>query len=258
VNPVTASSYAGLRDRLVIVTGGASGIGEAFVRAFAGQGARVAFLDRQEEAGRALVSSLASAGLADPVFEACDLTDLAALSGALEAVHRRCGPASVLVNNAAVDQRQDFAEVTPESFEWMMAVNFRHVFFACQALVPQMRGLGGGSIVNMSSIAWMNGGVQMQAYSAAKAAIVGLTNSLAREFGKDRIRINAIAPGMVITPRQRELWYPDEAKITEMRGRQAIPDPIEPEDIARLGLFLASDDSRLITKQCFMVNGGSR
>jgi NAD(P)-dependent dehydrogenase (short-subunit alcohol dehydrogenase family) len=121
-----------------------------------------------------------------------------------------------------------------------------------------MRGLGGGSIVNISSIAWMNGGVQMQAYSAAKAAIVGLTNSLAREFGKDRIRVNAIAPGMVITPRQRQLWYPDETKITEMRSRQAIPDPIEPEDIARLGLFLASDDSRLITKQCFMVNGGSR
>jgi NAD(P)-dependent dehydrogenase (short-subunit alcohol dehydrogenase family) len=137
-------------------------------------------------------------------------------------------------------------------------VNFRHVFFACQAVVPQMRMLGGGSIINMSSIAWMNGGPDMQAYSAAKAAIVGLTNSLARQYGADRIRVNAIAPGMVITPRQRELWYQDERKIAEGRARQCIPDAIEPEEIARLGLFLASDDSRLITKQCFMVNGGSR
>ncbi len=254
----TSSRYAGLQDRLVIVTGGASGIGEAMVRAFATQGARVAFLDRQEEAGRHLAGRIAETGAPAPVFQACDLTDTVALRTALGAIRERCGPASALVNNAANDQRQDFAEVTEESFEWMMAVNFRHVFFACQFVVPQMRELGGGAIVNMSSIAWMNGGPDMQAYSAAKAAVVGLTNSLARQYGKDRIRVNAIAPGMVITPRQRQLWYPDESKIAEGRARQCIPDAIEPEDIAHLALFLASDDSRLITKQCFMVNGGAR
>jgi NAD(P)-dependent dehydrogenase (short-subunit alcohol dehydrogenase family) len=139
-----------------------------------------------------------------------------------------------------------------------MAVNFRHQYFAAQAVLPQMRALGFGSIINMSSVAWMAGGPSMQAYSAAKAAVVGFTNSLARDVGKWRIRVNAIAPGMVITPRQRALWYQDEALIAAGRARQAISDPIEPEDIAALGLFLAADDSRLITKQCFSVNGGSR
>jgi NAD(P)-dependent dehydrogenase (short-subunit alcohol dehydrogenase family) len=248
---VTASRYAGLEGRLVI-------IGESFVRAFAGQGARVAFLDRQVEAGQALASAIAATGAPRPVFEACDLTDTGALRAALARIQAAAGDAAVLVNNAANDLRQDFAEVTEESFDWMLAVNFRHVFFAAQAVVPQMRRLGGGSIINMSSIAWMNGAPEMQAYSAAKAAVVGFTNSLARQVGGDRIRVNAIAPGMVITPRQRELWYQDESKIAQGRARQCIPDAIEPEEIARLGLFLASDDSRLITKQCFMVNGGSR
>jgi NAD(P)-dependent dehydrogenase (short-subunit alcohol dehydrogenase family) len=252
MNPTTASRYAGLSDRLVIVTGGASGIGESFVREFAGQGARVAFLDKQAEVGQALAAELGA------TFRACDLTDTAALRAALAGIRSECGPASVLVNNAAVDQRQDFFAVTEDSFDFMMAVNFRHVFFACQAVAPQMRELGGGSIVNMSSIAWMNGAPDMQAYAAGKAAIVGFTNSLARQLGPDRIRVNAIAPGMVITPRQRELWYQDESKIEAGRARQCIPDAIEPEEIARLGLFLASDDSKLITKQCFMVNGGSR
>ena len=255
---VTASRYAGLEGRLVIVTGGASGIGAAFVRGFAEQGARVAFLDRQAEEGAALAAKLTAEGAAEPLFVPCDLTDIPALKAAMARIGEARGPAAVLVNNAANDQRQDFAEVTEESFDWMMAVNFRHAFFAAQAVVPQMRGLGGGSIINMSSVAWMNGAPEMQAYSAAKAAVVGFTNSLARQVGPDRIRVNAIAPGMVITPRQRALWYPDERRIAEMRARQCLPDGIAPEDIARLALFLASDDSRLITKQCFMVNGGSR
>ncbi|MXP64082.1 SDR family oxidoreductase [Roseomonas sp. M0104] len=255
---MSASRYAGIEGRLVIVTGGASGIGAAFVRGFAGQGARVAFLDRQAEEGAALAEALAAEGAAEPLFVPCDLTDIPALKAAMARIREARGPAAVLVNNAANDQRQDFAEVTEESFDWMMAVNFRHAFFAAQAVVPQMRELGGGSIINMSSVAWMNGAAEMQAYSAAKAAVVGFTNSLARQVGPDRIRVNAIAPGMVITPRQRALWFQDARRITEMRARQCIPDAIEPEEIARLALFLASDDSRLITKQCFMVNGGSR
>ena len=140
----------------------------------------------------------------------------------------------------------------------MMGVNLRHVYFASQAVVPQMRELGGGSIVNMSSVAWMGGGRDLQAYSAAKAAIVGFTNSLAREVGQYRIRVNALAPGMVITERQRRLWYPDEAQIEAGRSRQSLPDAITPEDVAAVAVFLASDASRMVTKECISVTGGSR
>ncbi len=255
---MTLTRYPCLSGRVVIVTGGASGIGAAFVRGFAANGARVAILDVQAEAAAALAAEIAGAGHPAPLFRGCDVTDIAGLQAALADVHAELGPASVLVNNAANDRRQRFEEVTEPEFDWSMAVNFRHVYFASQAVVPQMRELGGGSIVNMSSVAWMGGGPDMQAYSAAKAAIVGFTNSLARDVGKWRIRVNAIAPGMVITPRQRELWYQDESRIAAGLSRQCVPDMITEADIAALGLFLASDDSRLITKQCFSVNGGSR
>ncbi len=246
--------YDELRGRVAVVTGGASGIGEAIARAFAGQGCRVGILDIQAEAGTALAKELGP----ECCFVPCDLLDIAALRGAIETLCGRIGPASVLVNNAANDQRQAFADVTPEQFDWMMGVNLRHVYFASQAVVPQMRELGGGSIVNMSSVAWMGGGRDLQAYSAAKAAIVGFTNSLARDVGQFRIRVNAIAPGMVITERQRRLWYPDETQIEAMRTRQSLPDAITPDDIAAVVLFLASDASRMITKECISVNGGSR
>jgi D-xylose 1-dehydrogenase len=249
--------YEDLRGRTAIVTGGASGIGEAFVRAFAGQGCRVAFLDVQEEAGRALAEDVARAG-EPPLFLPCDLLDVAALRRAIAQAGAALGPASVLVNNAANDQRLAFEDVTPEQFDWMLGVNFRHVFFAAQAVTPQMRGLGGGSIVNMSSIAWMGGAPAMEAYAAAKAAVVGFTASLARELGPARIRVNAIAPGMIITERQRRLWYPEESAIAAGRARQATPDPVTPEEVAQLGLFLASDASRGITKQCIQVDGGLR
>jgi NAD(P)-dependent dehydrogenase (short-subunit alcohol dehydrogenase family) len=249
---MTFPTYPDLRGRTVIVTGGASGIGEAFVHGFVANDAKVVFLDIQRESGDALAAATGAS------FLPCDLTDLVALRAAIEAAGRAHGPASVLVNNAANDQRQQFEQVTPEEFDWMMAVNFRHVYFAAQAVLPQMRAFGRGSIVNMSSGAWMAGGPSMQAYSAAKAAIVGFTNSLARDVGQDRIRVNAIAPGMVITERQRRLWYQDESRITAGRSRQCLPDPIEAEDIAQAALFLASDASRTITKQCISVNAGSR
>jgi D-xylose 1-dehydrogenase len=162
----------------------------------------------------------------------------------------------VLINNAANDQRQVLGDVTQEQFDWSMSVNFRHVFFAAQAVVPQMQAQGGGSIVNMSSVAWMRGAPALPVYAAAKAAIVGFTNSLSRLVGADRIRVNAIAPGMVITERQRKLWYQDEKRIEEGRARQAIQDAVTPEDIARLALFLASDDSARITGQTIRVDGG--
>jgi NAD(P)-dependent dehydrogenase (short-subunit alcohol dehydrogenase family) len=247
--------YDSLNGRTVIVTGGASGIGAAFVRAFAENGAQVAFLDLAEDAGRALAAELGQGGNR-PMFVPCDLTDIAALRGALEAIRGALGPAAVLVNNAANDQRYDFAEITPEQFDRTIAVNFRHVFFASQAIVPQMRELGYGSIVNMSSVSWMRGIPFLEAYASAKAAIVGFTNTLARAVGKDRIRINAIAPGMVLTERQRRLWFQDESQIEVGRAAQCLPDLIAPEDIANLALFLASDDSRLITKQCISINAG--
>jgi NAD(P)-dependent dehydrogenase (short-subunit alcohol dehydrogenase family) len=242
--------YDSLKGRTVVVTGGATGIGAAFVRAFAENGTRVAFLDLQEDAGTALASEL------DQTFVSCDLTDIAALRAALDKVHAALGPAAVLINNAANDQRYDFATITPGEFDRTVAVNFRHVFFAAQAVVPQMRELGYGSIVNMSSVSWMRGIPLLEAYASAKAAIVGFTNTLARAVGPDRIRVNAIAPGMVLTDRQRRLWFHDESQIEVGRAQQCLPDLIAPDDIANLALFLASDDSRLITKQCISINGG--
>ena len=253
---MTQSRYAGLSGRVVLITGGASGIGAAFVRAFAAQNARVAFLDIDAGAGEALVREVAGAGDTAPLFVSCDLLDIDALRAAMAKVHTALGDAAVLVNNAANDQRQVLSEVTPEEFDWTIGVNLKHVFFAAQAVVPQMQARGGGSIINMSSVAWIRGAPALPAYAAAKAAIVGFTNSLARLVGPDRIRVNAIAPGMVITDRQRRLWFPDEQKITELRARQAVPDAVTPDDIARLALFLASDDSQRITRQCLQVDGG--
>ena len=253
---MTETTYAGLAGRVVLITGGASGIGAAFVRAFAAQQCRVAFLDIDAVAGEALVREVASASGSTPLFVPCDLLDIDALRAAMAQVRKSLGDAAVLVNNAANDQRQVLAEVTPAEFDRMIGVNLKHVFFASQAVVPQMQARGGGSIINMSSVAWMRGAPALPAYAAAKAAIVGFTNSLARLVGSDRIRVNAIAPGMVITDRQRSLWYPDEKQIAEFRARQAIPDAVTPDDIARLALFLASDESQRVTRQCFQVDGG--
>ncbi|MEY4679712.1 MAG: hypothetical protein RLZZ276_1361 [Pseudomonadota bacterium] len=241
-----------LAGRTVVVTGGASGIGAAIVRGFARERARIAFLDLQEDAGRALAAETGA------LFLRCDLLDLDALAAALATAAEELGPAQVLVNNAANDQRQEFEKVTPESFDWIMGVNFRHVFFACQAVLPAMRAAGGGAIVNMSSGVWLGGGADMEAYSSAKAAIVGLTNSLARDYGRHRIRVNAVAPGMITTERQRRLWYQDESLIQAGLQRQCTPDPVTEADVAEVVLFLASDAARGITKQLVPVNGGLR
>jgi NAD(P)-dependent dehydrogenase (short-subunit alcohol dehydrogenase family) len=253
---MTQTSYAGLADRVVLITGGASGIGAALVRAFAAQGSRVAFLDIDADAGEALAREVASTASSAPLFVPCDLLDIDGLRAAMTQVHGSLGDAAVLVNNAANDQRQVLADVTPAEFDWMIGVNLKHVFFAAQAVVPQMQARGGGSIINMSSVAWMRGAPALPVYAAAKAAIVGFTNSLARLVGPDRIRVNAIAPGMVITERQRRLWFPNEQAIAELRTRQAVPDAVTPDDIANMALYLASDASQRITRQCFQVDGG--
>jgi len=246
--------FSDIAGRTVIITGGTSGIGEDVVRGFAANDARVAFIGRQQEAGDALAAELAPKAL----FVRCDLLDLTALRAAFETIKAKLGPAAVLVNNAANDQRCPFEDVTEEEFERMMAVNFRHVFFACQIVLPQMRALGGGSIINMSSGAWVGGVPDLETYSAAKAAIVGLTNSLARSVGRDHIRVNALVPGMIFTERQRRLWFQDESQVAAGLARQCLQEEVTGADVAQAALFLASDSSRMITKQFLMVNGGLR
>ncbi|MGE0289892.1 MAG: SDR family NAD(P)-dependent oxidoreductase [Bradyrhizobium sp.] len=250
------TKYESLKDRVVLITGGASGIGEEFVKAFADNGARVAFFDLNADAGQALAKSLDGSARHTPLFLRCDVTRTPDLRTAIEEVRHKLGPASALINNAANDQRQTFADVTPDDFDSTMAVNFRHIYFASQAIVPQMIELGGGSIVNMSSITWQVGVPELMGYASAKAAVVGFTHSLARQVGQHRIRVNAIAPGLVLTEKQQRLWYPTAEKVAEVVNSQFIPDAVMPGDIANVALFLAADDSRMITRQTFSVNGG--
>jgi NAD(P)-dependent dehydrogenase (short-subunit alcohol dehydrogenase family) len=246
--------YDSLRDRTVLVTGGASGIGAAVVSAFARNGARVAFLDIDAASGDALVATLREAEHA-PLFLPCDLTDIPALRDAVAEVGARLGPVAALVNNAADDARGEVDAITPDDWDRSFAVNLRHQAFAAQAVRPQMRALGGGAIVNLTSIAWMGGATGMLAYATAKSGVIGLTRSLAREFGPDNIRVNAVAPGAVMTPRQMRLWHTPESAALLVQ-RQAIRAPVTEADIAATILFLCAEESRMITKQCLIVDGG--
>jgi D-xylose 1-dehydrogenase len=254
-SPSVSPVYSELKGRVVLVTGGASGIGEAHVRAFCDNGAKVAFIDIKQGEGEELARSLANEG-ANVVFLPCDLLDIAALGSAIQEVRQRLGPVFALINNAAVDQRQSFAEVRPSDFDWMMNINLRHAVFAAQMVIPHMKELGCGSIINTSSVAWMRGIVDLELYSAAKAAAIGFSNSLAREVGPFRIRVNVIAPGHVPTPRQRALWHA-ESTDQQRLALQCLPDVIEPRDIANAAVFLCSDSARMITKQCLTINAGS-
>jgi len=247
--------YPSLSDRVVVVTGGASGIGADIVRAFAGNGARVAFLDIQDKAASALTDDLASSAY-PPLYLRCDLTDIAALRAAIAEVRTRLGPVAVLVNNAANDDRHKVADVTVEYWDRTQDINLRPQFFAAQAVHPHMRELGYGSIINFSSISWRTGADAMAAYATAKAAVLGLTKALARAFGDDNIRVNAIEPGAVMTDRQRQLWYKTPESIEAMVSRQLIKKVLTGDEIARMVLFLAADDSRMITKQSFIVDAG--
>jgi NAD(P)-dependent dehydrogenase (short-subunit alcohol dehydrogenase family) len=252
------ATYPSLANRVVLITGGASGIGAEMVRQFARNGAKVAFVDIQDQAARALAAEVVPHCAHAPRFHRCDITDIPALRTTIEEVHAALGPITVLVNNAGNDERHQTHEISPEYWDRTLALNLDHQFFACQAVRAQMRAAGGGAIINLSSIAWMGGGAaNLVAYSAAKAAIVGMTNSLAREFGEDRIRVNAIAPGAVITPRQLNLWYSD-ADVDAIVARQCLKERLMAADIARLALFLAADDGRMITKQCLVIDAGLR
>jgi len=247
--------YPSLEGRVVLITGGATGIGESMVTAFARQGARVAFFDIQDEAAKRLVDGLAAEGCIAPLYLHCDLTDVAALRNSVEQVLAACGTVDVLVNNAANDQRHTIEEVTPEYWDRSMAVNLRPQFFMIQAVLPAMRKALRGSIINMSSIAWMIPSTGLPLYIAAKAAIVGLTRTLAHELGPDGIRVNAVLPGAIATEKQKRLVYTPEYKA-EILESQALKREVLPEDVARLVLFLAADDSSAITNQSYVVDGG--
>lgn len=249
------ATYPSLRGRVVLVTGGASGIGEALVRAFAQQGARVAFFDIQDEAAHALSRSIADAGNADLLYVPCDMTSIDALRTAVQQVLETFGTVDVLINNAANDARHTLAEVTPELWDASSAVNLRHQFFMAQAVVPRMQRAGRGVILNMSSISWMIPSTGMPLYITAKAAIVGLTRTLAHELGKNNIRVNCILPGAILTERQQRLWMTPAYEV-EVLGRQALKRHILPDEVARLALFLASDDSAAITNQSYVIDGG--
>ena len=248
------ASYPSLVDRAVLISGGATGIGAAFVTHFAQQGARVAFLDIDEKGASALYKTLPDVRHT-PVFLPCDVTDVQALRRSITDASSKIGAISVLINNAANDRRHRLEDTTPEEFEQSVAVNLRHQYFATQAVVPGMRELGGGSIICLGSTGWMikNAGYPM--YAMAKSAVHGLVNGLARELGKDRIRINALVPGWVITDKQRELWL-DEAGEREIQQKQCMPGYLQADDLARAALFLGADDSRMCTGHDFIVDGG--
>ena len=249
------ATYPSLKTRVVLITGGATGIGASVVARFARQGSRVTFLDVQDEAAQQLVDSLASEGCPKPIYIHCDITDLGALKAAVDQVLATHATVDVLVNNAANGQRHSIEEVTPEFWEHSLATNLRPHFFTMQAVLPAMRKAGRGSIINMSSIAWMIPNLNMPIYNTAKAAIVGLTRAFAHECGASNIRVNAVLPGAIATERQRRLWYTPEY-LENIRSRQALPHQIEPEEVARLILFLAADDSSAITNQSYVVDAG--
>ncbi|MGQ2990674.1 MAG: SDR family NAD(P)-dependent oxidoreductase [Brevundimonas sp.] len=247
--------YPSLKGRLVVITGGGSGIGGGLTEAFTKQGARVVFLDLAEAESRALESELAAMTPA-PRFVPCDLKDLSALKAVLEAIIEEHGPVDVLVNNAANDDRHSLTEVTPEYWDDRIAVNLRHLYFAAQAVAPAMRTAGRGVILNLGSISWHLGLPDLSLYETAKAGIEGMTRALARELGVDGVRVSCIVPGNVKTPRQMK-WYTPEGEA-EIVAAQCLKGRIEPRDVAALALFLASDDARFITGHEYFVDAGWR
>jgi D-xylose 1-dehydrogenase len=247
--------YPSLEGRRILVTGGATGIGESIVAGFARQGAHVAFLDVLDEPAQVLAETLANDGCPKPIYKHCDLADLAALKAAIEEVAVVLGAIDVLVNNAGNDVRHKIDDVTPEFWDKSMAVNLRPQFFAVQAVLQHMRKTGAGSIVNMSSIGWVIPSTGLPLYVTAKAAIVGLTRTLAHELGRDNIRVNCVMPGAIATEKQKRLVYTPEYSA-QIMSRQAIKRQIEPEEVARLVMFLASDDSSAITNQSYVIDAG--
>lgn len=245
------ATYPSLRGKTVMMTGGASGIGAEIVAAFAEQGARIGFLDIDADGATRM-----SDAHENVTHEVCDLRDIDALRAGLTALRERLGPADVLVNNAARDDRHDWRDVTPEYWDERQATNLRHMFFAIQAVAPDMAVRGGGSIINMGSNSWWEAVGNFPAYATAKAAVHGLTRTMARDLGGDRIRVNTVVPGWIMTERQKELWATPEA-LEAHRQSQCLPDLIDPVYVARMVLFLASDDAKMCSACNYMVEAGS-
>jgi NAD(P)-dependent dehydrogenase (short-subunit alcohol dehydrogenase family) len=237
----------------VVITGGGSGIGEVIVESFVRQKAKVFFLDIAEGESKALVSRLGSG----VQFIPCDVTSIAALRATLADIERQAGPASVLVNNAANDDRHRFEDVTPEYWEGRIAVNLRHMFFASQAIAPGMKKAGGGSIINLGSVSWHLSLPDLSIYETAKAGIEGMTRALARDLGGSNIRVNCVVPGAIRTPRQMKLWHTpeEEAKILE---QQCLKQRVDPVHVTAMVLFLASADAAMCTAHSYWVDGGYR
>jgi len=251
---MSAAHYPSLTGKVVLVTGGGSGIGEAIVEHFWLQHCKVAFFDIDDAASEKLVARLLHTSGA-PLYRRCDVTDLDAVRAAVAEVEAKLGPVQVLVNNAARDDRKDFFDVTPEFWDRAMAVNVRHQFFLTQAVAKGMIAAGGGAVINMGSISWMRGRPGMAGYTTSKAGIHGLTRTLARELGDKNIRVNSIAPGAVVTERQRQLWLKpgDDQMFLDL---QCLKFRLQPAEIARVALFLASDEARGIAGQNVVVDAG--
>lgn len=246
-----AAIYSDLRGRTVVVTGGAGGIGESIVRAFHAQGAKVGFLDIDTARGTKLQAELGEGTR----FVACDLTDIPALKAAIVTVRDVFGPIDILVNNAAHDERHATLDVTEEYWDGRMAVNLKHQFFAAQAVLPDMQAKGKGAIVNLGSTSWVIGQGGMAAYTASKSAVIGLTRSLARDFGPFGIRVNAVAPGWIMTERQLALWVTPETD-EYINENQCLKRRLVPDDIAKVVVFMCSDEAGAITNQHYVVDGG--
>jgi NAD(P)-dependent dehydrogenase (short-subunit alcohol dehydrogenase family) len=247
--------YPSLVERVVLITGGATGIGETLVEQFVAQGARVAFVDIDAANAEALAKRLAAGAKTAPLFVPCDITDIAQLDAAIDSVRKRFGPITVLLNNAANDQRHKIEDTTPESWDAGVAVNLKHQFFAAKNVSADMKAAGGGSIINFGSVSWKLKQGGMPVYTTSKSAVQGLTRSLARDFGPFNIRVNTIVPGWVMTERQKRLWFDEQGKADVARG-QCIPRELMPIHIACMALFLAADDSAMCSAQDFIVDGG--
>lgn len=248
--------YPSLRNRCVLVTGGGAGIGAATVAAFAAQGARVGFLERDEAHAQRCVAEVETAGFAAPAYRICDVRDIGGVRQAVAELADELGTPQVLINNAGNDEAHDFAAVTPDYFDDRVAVNLRHQYFLAQMLAPGMAAAGGGSIVNLGSVSWMIGARGVSIYTTLKSAIEGLTSTLARELGDQRIRVNAIAPGWVLTERQLEKGARHPEKFSQYLERQCLKEHLEPGDVAEMALWLAADESRRCTGHTYFVDGG--
>ena len=249
------AKYGSLQGKRVFITGGGSGIGESLVAEFAAQGALVAFVDIAVEASEALCRRLAEAGLTAPLFRHCDITDIASLQAVMAELAQKLGDFDILVNNAANDQRHQAQDVTLDYWNERIAINQRPMFFTCQAVFEGMKRRGGGSIINVSSISWHMKSGGYPVYATTKAAVVGLTRGLARDYGAHNIRVNTVTPGWVMTQRQIELWV-DDAAEAEIKKSQCLPNKLMPQDIAAMVLFLASDDGAMCSSQEFIVDAG--